>query len=221
MVIKSRNRWFAALLAGLLLVALVFSVVVVQAQENGATPVATEPAPAEATAAGSTPTPSLVTTTPVPSLPEIDLETATGNINFSLQRLVELAISIIVVVLASVYGARLIIWLLRKLTRRTKTDVDQVLLEAVRPQIGWLIAAIGFQIITSRLDFIEGVAKTILENTYFILYLLVVVATAWRVGDAAVDWYVEQKKAQLNENLVKQIFPLLKRLTHFFWALYS
>ena len=131
----------------------------------------------------------------------------------------ELAVSIIVVVLAAVYGGRLIIWLLRKITRRTKTDIDQILLEAVKQQIGWLIAAIGFQIVTSRFDFVEGAAKAILENTYFILYLLVVVATAWRVGDAAVDLYVAKQGDELNKNLVNQVFPLLKRLTHIFLAI--
>ena len=227
MVNKSRVHLLAVFLIGLLLVVLAFGTIVVQAQDNDPTPVATEPAPADSTPAAAEPAeataaptasvePTPVALTPVPDLPEIDLGAAADSVDFSLQRLVELAISIVVVVLAAVYGARLIIWLLRKITRRTKTDVDQVLLEAIKPQIGWLIAAIGFQIITSRLDFIEGVAETILENTYFILYLLVVVATAWRVGDAAVDWYVEQKKSQLNENLVKQIFPLLKRLSHMF-----
>ncbi len=208
MVNNKRLGLLAGFLISLLLFMVAFGAISVQAQESDLTPVATEPAPAD-------PTPA---PTPIPTLspPEINLDAAADSIDFSLQRLVELVIAIVVVVLAAVYGARLIIWLLRKLTRRTKTDIDQILLEAVKPQIGWLIAAIGFQIITSRLDFIEGAAKTILENTYFILYLLVIVASAWRVGDAAVDWYVEQKKAQLNENLVKQIFPLLKRLSHFF-----
>jgi small-conductance mechanosensitive channel len=220
MLKKKRVGLLAGFLISLLFFMLAFGSVVVQAQEDGPTPAATVSAPAEATTTPTAPVePTPVASTPVPDLPEIDLGAATDNIDFSLQRLVELVISIVAVVLAAVFGARLIIWLLRKITRRTKTDLDQILLEAIKQQIGWLIAAIGFQIITSRLDFIEGAAKTILENTYFILYLLVVVATAWRVGDAAVDWYVEQKKAQLNENLVKQIFPLLKRLSHLFLSI--
>jgi small-conductance mechanosensitive channel len=225
MLNKSRVHLLAVFLISLLLVVLAFGTIVVQAQNNDPTPAATEPAPADSTPAAAEPAEATaaptapVAPTPAPDLPEIDLGAAADSVNFSLQRLVELAVSIVVVVLAAVYGARLIIWLLRKITRRTKTDVDQILLEAVKPQIGWLIAAIGFQIITSRLDFIEGAAKTILENTYFILYLLVVVATAWRVGDAALDWYVAQRGDELNKNLVQQVFPLLKRLTHIFLAI--
>jgi MscS family membrane protein len=209
MLNKNSGRLFAVLLISLLLFMVAFGAITVQAQEGDLTPVATEAATAE-----STPVP-----TPTFSPPEIDLNAAADSIDFSVQRLVELVIAIVVVVLAAVYGARLIIWLLRKLTRRTKTDIDQILLEAVKPQIGWLIAAIGFQIITSRLDFIEGAAKTILETTYFVLYLLVIVASAWRVGDAAVDWYEAKKGEELNKNLVQQVFPLLKRLSHMFLAI--
>jgi MscS family membrane protein len=215
MLNRNGGGLFAVLLISLLVIMVAFGAITVQAQESDLTPVATEPTPADPTPA-PTPTP---TPTPTLSPPEIDLNAAADSVDFSLQKLVELAISIAVVVLAAIFGGRLIIWLLRKLTRRTKTDVDQILLEAVRPQIGWLVAAIGFQIITSRLDFITGAAETVLENTYFILYLLVIVATAWRVGDAAVDWYEAKKGDELNKNLVKQVFPLLKRLAHMFLAL--
>jgi len=214
MLNKNGGRLFVVLLISLLIFILAFGAVTVQAQENDPAPVATEPAPVSPTPAEATPAP-----TPAPSPPEIDVSAAADSVDFSLPLLVELVISIVVVVLAAVYGGRLIIWLLGKLTRRTKTDIDQVLLEAIKPQIGWLIAAIGFQIITSRLDFIEGAVETILENTYFILYLLVIVATAWRVGDAAVDWYEVKGGDELNKNLAQQVFPLLKRLSHMFLAI--
>ena len=162
MLNKNSGRLFAFLLISLLVFLVALGAIPVQAQEGDLTPVATVSAPAEATTTPTTPVePTPVASTPVPDLPEIDLGAATDNIDFSLQRLVELVIAIVVVVLAAVYGARLIIWLLRKLTRRTKTDIDQVLLEAIKPQIGWLVAAVGFQIITSRLDFIEGAATTV------------------------------------------------------------
>ena len=164
MLINKGGYLFAVLLISLLVFMVAFGAITVQAQESDLTPVATEPAPAEPTLA-PTPTPTL-------NPPEIDLNATAESFDFSLQRLVELVISIVAVVLAAVFGARLIIWLLKKLTRRTKTDLDQILLEAIKPQIGWLIAAIGFQIITSRLDFIEGAAKSILE-------ILISSSTCW------------------------------------------
>ena len=39
-------------------------------------------------------------------------------------------------------------------------------------------------------------------------------AAVWRVGDFLVDWYIVQHKDHLDDNLVKQLVPLLKRLSH-------
>jgi small-conductance mechanosensitive channel len=125
-----------------------------------------------------------------------------------------LVVSFVVVALIAVFGGRLIYTLMRRITRRTKTEIDNLLLEAVKPLINWLIAAIGFQIATSRLDFLSETAKEILAAVYFILYLFVAVSATWRVGDAAVDWYIEKRRDQLDENLVDQAVPLLKRLSH-------
>jgi small-conductance mechanosensitive channel len=123
-------------------------------------------------------------------------------------------VSFVVVALIAVFGGRLIYTLLRRFTRRSKTEVDNILLEAVRPLISWLIAAIGFQVATSRLDFLSETATDILATVYFILYLFVAVSAIWRVGDATVDWYIEKQRDHLDANLVDQAVPLLKRLSH-------
>ena len=130
------------------------------------------------------------------------------------QAIIEAVFLMVAIFLLATYGSRFLVWLLKNFTKRTETELDGILLVAVRPQIGWLIAAIGFKIATTRLDFITGMAESVLENTYFILLLFVIIASAWRAGDAYLDWYVAQKKSKLNKNLTKQIFPLLKRLSH-------
>jgi hypothetical protein len=123
---------------------------------------------------------------------------------------VNLVFSFAIVALIAVFGSRIIYSLLRQVTKRTATDLDNLVLEATKSLIGWLMAGIGFQIATSQLDFLSDTATGVLESVYFIIYLSVAVAAVWRIGDTAVDWYVAQKKAELDENLVKQIFPLLK-----------
>ena len=130
------------------------------------------------------------------------------------QTVLNLVVAFVVVALLAVFGGRLIYSLLRQITKRTATDIDNLILEAVKPLIGWLIAAIGFQIATSQLEFFSDTAKDVLESVYFILYLFVAVAAVWRVGDLAVDWYIDQHKEHLDDNLVAQVVPLLKRLSH-------
>jgi small-conductance mechanosensitive channel len=134
------------------------------------------------------------------------------------QTVLNLVVAFAIVALLAVFGGRLIVALLRRLTRRTEAELDDLLLEAVRPLIGWLIAAVGFQIATSQLDFLSDTASEILANIYFVLYLFVIVAATWRLGDVAVDGYISQREEELDENLVHQVVPLLKRVAHFFLA---
>jgi small-conductance mechanosensitive channel len=125
-----------------------------------------------------------------------------------------LLLSFILIALATVYGARLIQVVLRRLTRRTATTFDDALLEALKPQIRWLIAAIGFQIATFRLEFISGFWESLLQTTYFLLYWFVGMATAWRTLDYSVKWYSESLGPDIDPNVRDQLLPLALRLGH-------
>jgi small-conductance mechanosensitive channel len=208
MLTSHRARVLGTLLLGLLLFSwAVGNILAVQAQDPVEPP--------------DTPVPSA---TPVPaSTPTIGSELSDSELsgqvsetvgNIDGQTVLNLAVSFAVVALLAVFGGRLIYSLLRQVTKRSATDLDNIILEAIRPLIGWLIAAIGFQIATSQLEFLSDTATDILEDVYFILYLFVAVAAVWRVGDYSVDWYIAQRREQLDANLVGQVVPLLKRLTH-------
>ena len=220
MINSNHVRLFAIFSIGLLLFFLVIdNIFVVQAQENGGAPAPAAVILPQSQETGEPPATPALTTTPAPtSTPAIGSELS-GEVsetidNIDGQTVLNLAVSFVVVALLAVFGGRLIYSLLRQVTKRTATDLDNVFLEAIRPLIGWLIAAIGFQIATSQLDFLSDTATEILENVYFILYLFVAVAAVWRVGDYSVDWYIAQRKEHLDDNLVAQVVPLLKRLTH-------
>jgi small-conductance mechanosensitive channel len=213
-------------LIGLLLFLMIIgNISAVQAQDDGVTPVPAVIAlpqsqdPVESPGTPEATSTLMPTSTPVPtSTPTIGSEVS-GQVsetvsNLDGQTVLNLAVSFVVVALLAFFGGRLIYSLLRQVTKRTETDLDNLILEAIRPLIGWFIAAVGFQIATSQLDFLSASAKDILESVYFILYLFVAVAAVWRVGDVAVDWYIDQHKEHLDGNLVQQVVPLLKRLTH-------
>jgi small-conductance mechanosensitive channel len=124
-------------------------------------------------------------------------------------------LSVAVIILVAFYGGKALYILLRRLARRTESTLDDELLEVIRPQISWFIMALGFQFATLRLDFLSDEIKQLLQTVYFLLYLFVFTTTAWRVGDFAVDRFIKQNKETLNENLVAQMIPLLKRIMHF------
>jgi small-conductance mechanosensitive channel len=123
-------------------------------------------------------------------------------------------ISFLLVVLAVIYGSRLVYALLRRLARRTPTTFDDALLEAIRPQIRLLIAAIGFQVVTLQLEFITGFWEQVLRLTYFLLYWLVAITTFWRSIDFSVRWYIERKGDDIDVHLRDQLLPLVTRLGH-------
>lgn len=207
------NHHIRAFMLGILLLGLYISFLihgsaVIQAQEQS----------------GPTATP-VYTVTPVPTAIPVPAPTAGAASEFveqvsdtisefDRQTIWNLIVSFVVVALVATFGGRLVYSLLRRFTDRSTMDLDDVILRAIRPLIGWLIAAIGFQIATSRLEFLSDAAREVLESVYFILYLFVVVAAVWRLGDYLVDWYIDKNREHMDANLVAQVVPLLKRLTH-------
>ena len=148
------------------------------------------------------------------SLESVATEAVSGLGDLTRQDALRLLIWILVIALAVVYGSRLVHALLRRLTKRTATTFDDALLEALKPQIRWLVAAIGFQIATLRLEFISGFWESLLQTTYFLLYWFVGMATAWRALDYSVQWYTESLGPDIDPNLRDQLLPLALRLGH-------
>jgi MscS family membrane protein len=142
--------------------------------------------------------------------------TPTSGIGFSvdlsdltLETLVQSLISIAVIIIVAILGSRLIYLVLRRLVKRTKTEFDEQLLETIRPQIIWLLAAMGVQFITLRAAFLSG---DVFETVYVLLYWFVAVAIGWRSIDFASVWYLDHlttEKKKLPESMVN----LLKRLS--------
>jgi small-conductance mechanosensitive channel len=203
---SNRNRWttFWTILITLFLLGMGF-VGLVGAQDSGQATAVPEPTPV--------PTPA---PTPAAGIDGNLSDTVSETVSeISWQNALEVAISMAVIFLAAFYGGKLLYVLLRRVANRTKYGLDNQLLEVIRPQISWFLLAIGFQFATARLDFLDDNIEQLLQTSYFMLYLLVILATVWRAGDFLVDWYITGNSEKMNQNLVTQIVPLLKRLAHF------
>jgi len=140
--------------------------------------------------------------------------TSTGGLsidlsNFTLETLIKDLIVIAIVIILAILGSRLIYLVLRRFVKRSGSEFDDQLLETLRPQISWLLAAMGFQIITNRSSFISG---NIFEVIYFLLYWFVGVATIWRTIDFASKWYIDHLTEE-DQKLPESMVPLLKRIS--------
>jgi len=166
------------------------------------------------------------TTTPgVTSTPTATVTQTSGGIfsnisisieppDLSAQELFDLAISSLIIIFAIIYGGKLVHYLLRQLTKRTQTTFDDAILEAIKPQIRLLIAAIGFQIATFRLSFLSDNARGFFETAYFILYLYVFIATIWRIIDFSMQWYLDNQDPDADKTLSKAMMLFLGRMSH-------
>jgi MscS family membrane protein len=192
---------FAALLISLLLLGLA-GVGVSLAQDDAPTPTITPSGPTP------TPTPIVKTTESAGSLPTVSV------FGLTLAQWLGLSISAVVILLAAQYGGALVVRLLRRLTRRTKTQLDDEILGVIRPQISWFIAALGFQIATARLSFTNESVDALLRDVYFMLYWFVIVATLWRTINFLIQWYAERLSPDADQALSQQALMLLRRLGH-------
>ena len=134
--------------------------------------------------------------------------------DLSAQEIFDLAISSLIIIFAVIYGGRLVHFLLRKLTKRTQTTFDDAILEAIKPQIRLLIAAIGFQIATMRLSFLSANAGGLFETAYFILYLYVFIATIWRIIDFSLQWRLDNQDPDKDKTLSRTMTLFLGRMSH-------
>jgi len=110
--------------------------------------------------------------------------------------------------------SNLVYYVLTKVTARTETKYDDLLIERIRSQIFTILIVLGFQIGTVRLPFIDVLVKQWLDRIYTVIYVLAITVILWRLMDVLVEWYkneVEPKRADTHQ--VDTILLLLHRFT--------
>ena len=90
---------------------------------------------------------------------------------------INLGISLLFVLAAYLIGTWLVRWLFPRLVHRTKTVLDDQLLQASGDELCWLAVVLILRFATNRLDFIHANVKTFLADIFFFLtwFLLLVV----------------------------------------------
>jgi MscS family membrane protein len=162
----------------------------------------------------ATTTPEQTTTsTPTPSLQSDDsglLET-TNLSNLTLSQWGELAVSILIFLVIAAFGGRLLIWLGKRIARRTQTDIDDQLISTSRRPVNLLAATIGFQVAYSRLDFLSAAWRTFFGNVSFVLYAILVSVIVWVIIDYGLIFYRDQaRKNDANMKAIDRLLPLVR-----------
>ncbi|MGD8463321.1 MAG: mechanosensitive ion channel family protein [Anaerolineae bacterium] len=98
---------------------------------------------------------------------------------------INLGISLLYVLIAYLIGTWLIRWLLPRLVRRTKTVLDDRLLQTSGSELRWLAVVVILGFSTNRLDFVSADVKTRLADTYFLLAMGLGSLMLWRLINLA------------------------------------
>jgi MscS family membrane protein len=159
-----------------------------------------------------TPTPgiaaSVASRTPEPTMAPGPLERAVADLtdragvaNTSILGLttddwINLAISVLMVLLTIAFAAPLLRRVLRRVVKTTSTDLDDRLATAVFPRLWQFVVVIVLDFATMRLDFLGEGLRTFLGDVYFLLFVVIVGQALWKILDTAVDWYDKQLAAR-------------------------
>ena len=152
------------------------------------------------------------------SAPTVDEVAAT---DLTTEQWLGLLVSFVIVLVLAHFLGLIVVWIVRRLAHRTKTKRDDDLLRVIQPQISWFFAALGFQIATFRLP-LDDDLKIVLYNLYFIIYWLVITATAWRSINFIIEEYSEGVLARSKDKALSQrgvtLLERLARITLIFIA---
>lgn len=102
-------------------------------------------------------------------------------LGLSFEDWINLGISLLIVLAALLIGNWAARWLFPRLVQRTKTDLDDRLLQIAGRELRWLVVILILRFATIRLEFIAAGLKTTLGDIYFLLILFLAVTILFRL----------------------------------------
>jgi len=126
---------------------------------------------------------------------------------------INLGISLSFVLAGYLIGTWLIRWLFPRLVQRTKTNLDDLLLQVSGNDLRWLVVVMVLRFATNRLTFIGANIKISITDIYFFLGLFLITRILWRLIDLAAK---EAERSAIKSGQQKEAESLI---TLSVWAL--
>lgn len=129
---------------------------------------------------------------------------------------VNIGISLLIVIATAILGR----WLIRlildrgisRLARKTKTTLDEALVNSARAPLYVLAVVLAFEIAVVRLDFVSKTWTARLDDFFYILYFVIGLVFAWRFVQNFFDWYSQEIAVKTETDLDEQLFPFFRRV---------
>jgi len=125
---------------------------------------------------------------------------------------INLGISLLIVLAGYLVGTWLIRRVLPRVVQRTGTQFDDHLLQAVGPDLRWLVVILTLEFATRQLGFLSPELKTLLGDAYFVLALAMGTRITWRLIGLADEWYRPRLAEEERLDSLDPVMTLLVRL---------
>jgi small-conductance mechanosensitive channel len=135
--------------------------------------------------------------TPTPSRVDREIDQITSELGISgtsflgitAEDWIDLGISVLIVLAGYFLGTRLLTWILRWITNRTSTEIDENLVRKLTPDLKWLVVLFFTRFAVLRLDFLSDSFRKIMDDVFFGLGLVIFTIIVHRLISYGADWY--------------------------------
>jgi small-conductance mechanosensitive channel len=127
---------------------------------------------------------------------------------------ISLGISLLIVLVGYLVGTWLIRRALPRVVRRTGTELDDHLLQAIGPDLRWLVVVLALEFATRQLGILSPELKMLLADAYFVLALAIGARITWRLIGLADEWYRRRLAEADRLDALDPVMTLLVRLGH-------
>lgn len=107
---------------------------------------------------------------------------------------------------------RLLRWLLRRFTALTTDETDNLLLQALWPQVNWVVGILALDFSTSRPAHVSPRVKQSLDQLYKALIIIVLAVAFWKLVDFIGTLYAEKIELKHEEHQHDQVIALARRI---------
>ncbi len=123
--------------------------------------------------------------------------------------LAAVAVSFVLVrLLANLFLKRLV----GALVGKTKTDLDDVLLDVTQLPLQLVLMTIILDLAIDRLDFIPEAWVGSIEDGFFVAYVVIIFFFLWRLVSAIAEWYGQERAELTDTELDEQLLPFFRRI---------
>ncbi|MFQ5613360.1 MAG: mechanosensitive ion channel family protein [Anaerolineae bacterium] len=129
--------------------------------------------------------------------------------------LLEVGIGLLWLVVSAVaawLGVQFIDRWVRRLTRRSSTRIDDLILAAVRPLVFIYIVLIGLRLAIGGLNFAPPQWAPIIDDVFFVAYFLAGYILTYRLVTGLITWYADEMAVKTETTLDEQVLPFFRRV---------